>query len=652
MEPLDPNQLRLVANTIRGLAMDAVQKANSGHPGMPMGMADVAAVLWTRWLRWSAQDPTWRGRDRFVLSAGHGSMLLYSLLHLAGFDLTLEDLKSFRQLHSKTPGHPEYGLTPGVETTTGPLGAGFSNAVGMALAATMEAERFQNPDLRTRVIGICSDGDLMEGVTQEAASLAGHWKLSNLIFFYDDNGITIEGHTDLAFSDDTKKRFEALGWRVLKIDGHDFEQVDKALATATREKTRPVLIVTKTHIAQGAPTKHDTHEAHGAPLGDDEVAATKKALGMPPDAFWVAPEAKAAFAAASERNEKARASWQRKQRRWQKQSATTAAEHARFLARETPKDLLEQLAMAAGNQADATRNLSGKVIQKAAELVPSLVGGSADLDPSTKTKIKASTSVTGTDKKGRVLHFGIREHGMGGILNGMTLHGGFLPMGSTFLVFLRLHAADSSARGDHGHPHVLRVHARQPDGRRGRADASAGRASRRAAPDPEPAPLPPSRRPRDRGRVGLGAATHRRPGHDGADAPEPALADATIELRAARRPARRLRRARARAAPRRGRDRDRRGGRADDRRREALTEPRRRAACGLDALRRALPAAGRALAARRAAARAAGVRGGDGQARVLVPLHGNDSSASSASRPSGRRGRPRRSRSTSGLRVS
>lgn len=435
MEPLDTKQLRLVANTIRGLAMDAVQKANSGHPGMPMGMADVAAVLWTRHLRWSAQDPLWPGRDRFVLSAGHGSMLLYSALHLCGYDLSLDDLKRFRQLHSKTPGHPEHGMTPGVETTTGPLGAGFGNAVGLALAAKMEAARFSDDLLATRVVGICSDGDLMEGISQEAASLAGHWKLANLVMLYDDNGITIEGHTDLAFTDDTKKRFESLGWRVLRIDGHDYEQIDKALATALREKQRPVLIAAKTHIGQGSPNKHDSHEAHGAPLGDDEIALTKKALGMPPEAFFVPEEVRASFAAAAERNEKLRASWQRKQKRWAKEHADLAAVHARFVNRTVPQDLFEQLAAAAGNQADATRNLSGKVIQKAAELVPSLVGGSADLDPSTKTKIKASTSVTPTDFSGRVLHFGIREHAMGAILNGLALHGGFLPMGSTFLVF-------------------------------------------------------------------------------------------------------------------------------------------------------------------------------------------------------------------------
>ena len=435
MDPLNRTELSLVANTIRGLAMDAVQKANSGHPGMPMGMADVAAVLWTRHLRWSAQDHEWRGRDRFVLSAGHGSMLLYSALHLSGQGVSLEDLKHFRQLESKTPGHPEHGVTPGVETTTGPLGAGFGNAVGLALAAQMEAARFENEGLATRVVGICSDGDLMEGITQEAASLAGHWKLDNLVLVYDDNGITIEGHTDLAFGDDTKKRFESLGWRVLCIDGHDYEQIDKALATAFREKHRPVLIAAKTHIGHGSPNKHDSHECHGAPLGEDEIALTKKALGMSPEAFHVPQEVRGVFAAAGERNEKLRAAWIRKQKRWTKENPERAQLHSRFLARSTPGDLLEQLAMAATNQADATRNLSGKVIQKAAELVPSLVGGSADLDPSTKTKIKSSSSVTGIDKKGRVLHFGIREHAMGAILNGMTLHGGFLPMGSTFLVF-------------------------------------------------------------------------------------------------------------------------------------------------------------------------------------------------------------------------
>ena len=435
MEPLDLPLLQLCANTIRGLAMDGVQKANSGHPGMPMGMADVATVLWTRHLRFAPADPAWRGRDRFVLSAGHGSMLLYSLLHLAGFEVAMTDLQAFRQLHSKTPGHPEFGLTPGVETTTGPLGAGFANGVGLALAAKMEAARFGNDKLLTRVFGIVSDGDLMEGVSAEAASLAGHLGLANLVYLYDDNGITIEGHTNLAFSEDVKQRFTASGWRVLRIDGHDYEQIETALRKATREKRRPVLICCKTHIAHGSPHKHDTHEAHGAPLGEEEIAATKQALHLPAEEFHVPAAVRALFARVRERNELARKKWLAAERRWSKQAPEAAALRTRFLAREVPADLLDQLAMAAGKDADATRNLSGKVIQQAAKLVPSLVGGSADLDPSTKTRIKDSTSVTKADLSGRVLHFGIREHAMGGILNGLALHGGFLPMGSTFLVF-------------------------------------------------------------------------------------------------------------------------------------------------------------------------------------------------------------------------
>ena len=432
----DAHALRLAANTIRGLAMDAVQKADSGHPGMPMGMADVAVVLWTEFLRFSAQDPHWVGRDRFVLSAGHGSMLLYSLLHLAGFDVTLDDLKQFRQLHSKTPGHPEVTDTPGVETTTGPLGAGLSNGVGMALAAQMEAAQFDNPLLKTRVFGIVSDGDLMEGISHEAASIAGHLKLGNLVYLYDDNGITIEGHTDLAFSENIPQRFAALGWFVQTVDGHDLDQVRAALAAATAQQEQPALICCKTTIGKGSPNKANTHDCHGSPLGAEEIKLTKQALGMPAEDFYVAPEAKALFANTAIANEAARARFAMEMQAWEMRNPNLAQQWHAFRARTTPQDLYAQLITAAGDAASvATRVLSGNVIQKAAELVPSLIGGSADLDPSTKTRIKASPSFTAKERKGRNLHFGIREHGMGGILNGIALHGGYLPMGSTFLVF-------------------------------------------------------------------------------------------------------------------------------------------------------------------------------------------------------------------------
>jgi transketolase len=428
-------ELTLVANTIRGLAMDAVQKAESGHPGMPMGMADVATVLWTEFLRWSPNEPNWAGRDRFVLSGGHGSMLLYSLLHLAGYPLSLDDLKQFRQLHSKTPGHPEYGETVGVETTTGPLGQGFANAVGMAVAAQMEAARFANPLLLSRVYVTVGDGDLMEGISYEAASLAGHLQLGNLVCLFDDNGITIEGHTDLATSENIQQRFESQGWGVQSCDGHDAEQIRKALACASAATDKPQLICCRTIIGKGSPNKSNTHDVHGSPLGKDEVAATKKALGMPAEDFFVDPRAREVFAAAARKNDEARIAWHEAMKGWAAKAPEQDKAWRAFCARTVPQDLFEQLIPAAGAEPAATRALSGNVIQKAAELVPGFVSGSADLDPSTKTKIKKGGAFTAKDRAGRTLHYGIREHAMGAIMNGISLHSGFVPAGSTFLVF-------------------------------------------------------------------------------------------------------------------------------------------------------------------------------------------------------------------------
>jgi transketolase len=428
--------LPLVANVLRGLAMDAVQKADSGHPGMPMGMADVAAVLWTEFLRYSPNDPQWLGRDRFVLSGGHGSMLLYGLLHLAGYPVALDDLRQFRQLHSKTPGHPEFGETVGVETTTGPLGQGFANAVGMAIAAEMAAARFQHPGLKSRVFVTCGDGDLMEGIGYEAAALAGHLRLGNLVCLFDDNGITIEGHTDLATSEDLAARFTAQGWVVQQVDGHDPTAIRRALACATAATAdRPQLLCCRTVIGKGSPNKAGSHEVHGAPLGKAEVAATKQALGLPPEEFFVDPRAKAVFAGAVARNEALRAAWLAAHAAWQAADPARAAAFAAFHERRVPADLCAQLAAAAGAEPAATRALSGNLLQKAAELVPGLVTGSADLDPSTKTRLKKSPSFTATERSGRNLHFGVREHAMGAILNGLSLYGGFLPAGSTFLVF-------------------------------------------------------------------------------------------------------------------------------------------------------------------------------------------------------------------------
>ncbi len=432
--------LRRAADVIRGLAMDAVQKADSGHPGMPMGMADVAATIWLRHLRYDVQDPGWRGRDRFVLSAGHGSILLYSLLHLAGFELSLDDLKNFRQLHSKTPGHPEVGETQGVETTTGPLGQGFANGVGMALAARIEAARFDCPLAdRHRVVGIVSDGDLMEGVASEAASLAGHLRLSNLVYFYDDNRITIDGKTDLAWSEDVAKRFSAYGWRVLELlDAHDTALVEQVVERALNDRAdRPTLVVCRSHIGYGSPKKQDTSSAHGSPLGDEEIRATKEKLGLPVDeSFYVDDSVRVAFRQAAADKTTNANGWRAEWTHWQGAHPEQAAEHAAFLERHLPADLLEQLVATVADQGEAaTRALSGKVIQKAAALVPSLITGSADLDASCKTAIKDSGSVQAGDYGHRNLHFGVREHAMAGILNGMALHGGFLPAGSTFLVF-------------------------------------------------------------------------------------------------------------------------------------------------------------------------------------------------------------------------
>ena len=429
------HDLAAVAKTIRGLAIDAVQKANSGHPGMPMGMADVAAVLWTEVLRWSPAEPDWAGRDRFVLSGGHGSMLLYALLHLAGYPVSIADLQQFRQLHGKTPGHPEFGETVGVETTTGPLGQGFANAVGMAIAAQMEAARFQNHTLATRVFVTVGDGDLMEGLSSEAGALAGHLQLGNLICLFDDNTITIEGHTDLATSEDIPARFSAQGWDVHTCDGHDFASIRTALQQATSHPTRPQLICCKTVIGKGSPNKANTHDVHGAPLGKDEVQKTKANLGLPATDFYVDDAALATFAAARTRNEAARAQWHRDFDTWASQEPERATAWQRFRQRDVPANLLPHLAEVAGAEPNATRVLSGNIVQKLAELFPGLVSGSADLDPSTKTRIKAGGSFTRENRSGRTLHYGVREHAMGAIMNGISLHGGFVPAGSTFLVF-------------------------------------------------------------------------------------------------------------------------------------------------------------------------------------------------------------------------
>ncbi len=432
---------KLAIDAVRVLSMDAVQKANSGHPGTPMALAPAGYVLFHRHLRHNPTNPRWADRDRFVLSCGHASMLLYSLLHLSGYDVTEEDIRSFRQWGSRTPGHPEHGMTPGVETTTGPLGQGIANSVGMAMAERWLADHFNRPGHQIVdhcTYAFCSDGDLMEGISHEAAALAGHQKLGKLVWIYDDNHITIEGSTSLAMSTDQAKRFEGYGWHVIHVhDGNDLEAIDLALAEAKAETERPTLVVMRTTIAYGSPNKAGTAGAHGSPLGQEEIDLTKKALGYPSEEpFFV--------------DERARAHWLESQRKgerleeaWQARFAVYATEHPelaeRFqavMAGELPAawdahvpDLVDV------EKADATRNWSGKVIQGLAQGMFNLVGGSADLSPSNKTDIGGAEGMLPATPGGRVMHFGIREHAMGAVMNGMSLHGGLRPFGGTFLIF-------------------------------------------------------------------------------------------------------------------------------------------------------------------------------------------------------------------------
>lgn len=423
--------LKKTADTIRCLAMDGVQKANSGHPGMPMGCADFAALLWGRILKYNPKDPGWPDRDRFVLSAGHGSMLLYSVLHLTGYDLSLEDLKQFRQWGSRTPGHPEAGHTPGVETTSGPLGQGFANGVGMALAEAMLAERFGSEVVDHFTYAIVSDGDLMEGVAAEAASLAGHLKLGKIIYFYDSNRITIDGGTDLTYSDDVAKRFEGYHWHVQDVDGHDLEAMEKAVLAAQKETARPSLIIGRTHIAKGSPNKQDTSDSHGSPLGDEEIKLTKEKIGWPADeTFFVPLEVKSFFEGRLGELAAAQEEWQARLGRL---DAGQRKKWDDFMERRLPEEL--DLGGFDGSKPVATRAASGTVLNQLAGVVENVVGGSADLAPSNKTFIKDAGTVGPGEFAGRNFHFGVREHGMGGILNGMALHGGLIPYGGTFLIF-------------------------------------------------------------------------------------------------------------------------------------------------------------------------------------------------------------------------
>jgi transketolase len=436
--PPSPALVEKAVNTIRMLAADAVQQANSGHPGMPMGAADLAYVLWTRHLRFDPKEPRWVGRDRFVLSGGHGSMLLYALLHLAGFDCTLDDLKKFRQLGSRTAGHPEFGHLPGVEVTSGPLGQGFANGVGMALGHAMLAAKLGpgSPVADAFVYAIVGDGDLMEGVAAEAASFAGHNKLGRLVYLYDDNEITIDGKTSITFTgEDVTKRFEGYGWHVQAVDGRDHDAVDRAIAAAKAETKRPSLIRVRTTIGFGSPNKAGKSSAHGAPLGEDELKATKRNLGWPEDQKFLVPDdvralwrevlaGKAAQVEAARGREKA----------WRAANPDQAALLDVHLERWVPEKIFERILE--GNDApDATRKLSAAAIQRIAPLVPSLVGGSADLAESNLTDMKGAGAFSPDTPQGRNVHYGIREHAMGAIQNGLAYDGFFIPFTGTFLQF-------------------------------------------------------------------------------------------------------------------------------------------------------------------------------------------------------------------------
>jgi transketolase len=428
-------------NTLRFLAVDAVEQADSGHPGLPMGSAVLAYALWDRFLKFNPRDPKWPDRDRFVLSAGHGSMLLYALLHLTGFDLPLGELEQFRQWGSRTPGHPEYGRTPGVEATTGPLGQGFGNAVGMAIAETALAARFNRPghsvvDHHTYVLA--SDGDLMEGVSSEAASLAGHLQLGKLIVLYADNQITIEGSTNLAFSEDRMQRFRSYGWHVLSVeDGNDLEAVSSAIDAARRQERQPSFIDIHTHIGYGSPHKQDTAKAHGEPLGAEEVRLTKENLGWPLEPkFLVPPPVLAHFRHAVERGARWQAEWQAGMQGYSQDNPEMAAEFHRAMEGRLPADWDQDIPSFMPAQGEmSTRVASGKVIEQIAKRVPDLMGGAADLSPSTHTYIEGSGDFEAGSREGRNMHFGIREHAMGAILNGMAMHGGLMPFGATFLIF-------------------------------------------------------------------------------------------------------------------------------------------------------------------------------------------------------------------------
>lgn len=442
MKSVERDLEQLCINTIRTLAIDAVQEANSGHPGLPLGAAPMAYVLWQHHLRHNPHNPLWPDRDRFVLSAGHGSMLLYALLYLTGYDVTLDDLRAFRQWGSITPGHPEFRLTPGVEATTGPLGQGAANAVGMAIAERALAHRFNRPGFSIvdhRTYALLSDGDMMEGVCAEAASLAGHLRLGKLIFLYDSNGVSLDGPTTLTFSrEDVAARFRAYGWRVFEVaDGnHDTQAIDTALTEAESDSSSPALVIVHTTLGYGSPHKAGTHEAHGSPLGEEEVRLTKRALGWNPDAKFFVPEpALQQFRQAVERGRRAQAHWDERFAEYAHAYPELAAEWHRFWLGELPPDWARDIPQFPPGEAQATRVAGGKVLNAIAKRVPFLIGGDGDLSVSTNTALREEGDFDGVTGAGRNLHFGVREHAMGAIANGIAYHGGLRPFVSTFLVF-------------------------------------------------------------------------------------------------------------------------------------------------------------------------------------------------------------------------
>lgn len=436
-QPLD----HVCINTIRTLAIDGVQKAKSGHPGMPMGAASMAYVLWTKFLRHAPTDPSWVNRDRFVLSGGHGSMLLYSLLHLSGYDLSLDDLKSFRQLGSKTPGHPEYGHTAGVETTTGPLGQGFANGVGMAIAQKYLAATYNRPNFPVidyHIYAICGDGDLMEGVASEAASLAGHLKLGNLIYLFDDNSISIDGSTSLAFTEDVGKRFEAYGWHVQTVhDGNDLEKIERAILHAQQVTDKPSLIKVKTHIGYGSPNKQDSHDAHGSPLGEEEVKLTKKAYGWDENASFLIPdEASKKFRTAVDAGKERLAQWNMMLASFRAADPSAAAAFEQAVSGVHGDAWKQALPVfTTENGALATREASGKVLAAITPHLPTMLGGSADLTPSNNTFVKGMVNFQPESYGGRYIRYGVREHAMGSLMNGIALTAGMIPYGGTFMIF-------------------------------------------------------------------------------------------------------------------------------------------------------------------------------------------------------------------------